>query len=119
MNKVLVVDDEEQIVGILDDFFSEKGYDTDVAYTLEGAQEKLVDFKPDVILLDINLPDGDGVEFLHDIMPEHEDTKVIMITGLEDKEIALKALEYGAVDYITKPLDLEYIETSILSNIIG
>ncbi len=119
MEKILIVDDEQDIVELLEDFLIQKGYNTGKAYTLKEASEKISEFKPGIILLDIKLPDGDGVIFLKEIKQEHPDTEVIMITGLSDKEIALEALKNGAADYICKPIDLNYLSASVLSKVVS
>jgi len=119
MKKILIVDDEVDIVELLEDFLLAKGYETEKAYRQSQALVKIRDFQPDIILLDIKLPDGDGVDFLKVIKSQMPQVEVIMITGLADKEIALEALKNGAADYICKPIDLNYLSTSVLSRVIS
>ncbi len=119
IRKILIVDDEQDIVELLDDFLIQKGYDTAKAYTKREASERIDKFKPGIILLDIKLPDGDGIVFLKEIKQKYPNIEVIMITGLADKEIALEALKNGAADYICKPIDLNYLSMSVLSKVIS
>jgi DNA-binding response OmpR family regulator len=116
--KILIVDDEHEIVELLEDLLLHKGYDIAKAYSQEEARRQIEAFKPSLILLDIKLPDGDGVVFLKEIKQNHANIDVIMITGLADKEIALEALKNGAADYITKPIDLNYLTNSVLAKVV-
>jgi DNA-binding response OmpR family regulator len=116
--KILIVDDEHDIVELLEDLLIQKGYDVATAFTQAEAREQIEKFGPAIVLLDIKLPDGDGVSFLKEIKPKYPEMDVIMITGLADKEIALQALKNGAADYITKPIDLNYLTNSVLAKVI-
>ncbi|HDP67336.1 MAG TPA: response regulator [Candidatus Marinimicrobia bacterium] len=116
--KILIVDDEHDIVELLEDFLLQKGYEIAKAYSQAEARTQLEAFKPAIMLLDIKLPDGDGIEFLKQIRPKYEDLGIIMITGLADKKIALDALKNGASDYIIKPIDLNYLSNSVLAKVV-
>jgi len=116
--RILIVDDEQEIVELLEDLLLQKGYEVAKAYNLTEARAQIKAFKPSLMLLDIKLPDGDGIDFLKEINTKHEKLDVIMITGLADKEIALDALKNGASDYITKPIDLNYLTSSVLAKVI-
>lgn len=117
--KILIVDDEHDIVELLEDLLLHKGYNIARAFSQAEARDQIEKFKPAIILLDIKLPDGDGVEFLKEIKVDHANIDIIMITGLADKEIALRALKNGAADYITKPIDLNYLTNSVLANVVS
>jgi len=116
--KILIVDDEHDIVELLEDLLLQKGYNVAKAFSQAEAREQIENFQPSIILLDIKLPDGDGVDLLKEIKVDHADIDVIMITGLADKEIALSALKNGAADYITKPIDLNYLTNSVLAKVV-
>ena len=116
--KILIVDDEHDIVELLEDLLLQKGYNVARAFSQAEAREQIENFQPSIILLDIKLPDGDGVDLLKEIKVDHADIDVIMITGLADKEIALSALKNGAADYITKPIDLNYLTNSVLAKVV-
>lgn len=116
--KILIVDDEPEIVEILEDLLVQTGYDIAKAYSQAEARIQIREFNPSLLLLDIKLPDGDGVTFLKEIKGNFPKLDVIMITGMADKEIALRAIENGAADYITKPIDLDYLTNSVLAKVI-
>jgi DNA-binding response OmpR family regulator len=116
--KILIVDDEPEIVEILADLLEQKGYDIAKAYSQAEARIQIKEFNPSLILLDIKLPDGDGVTFLKEIKGNSAEIDVIMITGMADRDIALQALSNGAADYITKPIDLNYLINSVLAKVI-
>lgn len=116
--RILIVDDEHDIVELLEDLLLQKGYKVAKAYSQAEARSQIEAFKPSIMLLDIKLPDGDGVDFLKEIKPNYSELDIIMITGLADKEIALKALKNGAADYITKPIDLNYLTNSVLAKVV-
>ena len=95
------------------DFLSSKGYEVVVA---EGGREalRLLDASPpDVVLLDVAMPDLDGMETLKRIVATHPTMPVIMVTANADIEITSKVLQLGAADYVPKPFDLDYLDQAI------
>ena len=118
MKKILIVDDDYEIREILDTYLSEQNFTTDTAESLKIAGQKLVSFKPDLILLDMRLPDGAGNDFLREMNKKNISIPVIMVTGIAERDIALESIKLGATDYITKPIDLEYLSTSVISKLI-
>ena len=112
MAKILVIDDERSIRNALRDILEYESYKVDDAENgIEGL--KLVNGKKyDVILLDIKMPDMDGIEVLEHIM-KITDTPVIMISGHGTIETAVEAIKKGAYDYIAKPLDLNRLLITI------
>jgi len=113
--KILVVDDEKQICGLLDEFLSQKGYQVITATSGEEALERLEEESPHLILLDIRMPGMDGMECLRIIKEKDEKTGVIMTTGVGDMDTIKEALKLGVNDYILKPIDLDYLEKLIIS----
>jgi len=113
MNKILVVDDEVKECELLKRFLERKGYDVITSYTGMHALEKTKSEKPDIILLDIKMPDMDGIEVLRRIRKFDKDVCIIMVTVVNDKSTGMKALKTGADEYITKPIDLNYLEKVI------
>jgi DNA-binding response OmpR family regulator len=79
-----------------------EGYRVLTALTLEGARKHLEEESPDLILLDVMLPDGDGMDFCREIA-ETVDSHILFLTGKGRQEDRLRGLEYGGDDYITKP----------------
>ncbi len=104
MPHLLVVDDEPDIRELIADIAVEEGFDVVQAGDVRQARIQIDRQKPDVVLLDMQLPDGDGMELWTDLaLPE---TPVIFITGHSTVESAIQALRCGAVDYLQKPLSL-------------
>jgi len=111
--KVLIVDDEIEIVDFLSRFLQRLGVTAIKASSGEEALRKYNEAHPDSIFLDIQMPDKDGLTILKEIKKIDTAVKVIMITGKDDKELQAKAKKYGALDYITKPLDLSELSAKI------
>ena len=119
MSKVLIVDDEAEIVDFLENFLKRFKIESDKAYNGKDAISAYQKGKPDWVLLDIKMPDMDGLEVLKELQKTESDPKVIMITGREDKESQNKAKKLGAKDYIIKPIDLEDLHQKINTYILG
>ena len=109
MNKILVVDDEAMARKLLKDFLEVKGYDV---ITASGGKEALEKIKegPDIVLLDIMMPDMHGMEVLDKIKETSPSTVVIMVTALAENAIGVESIKRGAFDFITKPIDLKHLE---------
>ncbi len=118
MERILVVDDEIEICNILKEFFSLKGYEVHTALDGPTAVNKVREVKPHIILLDIIMPGMGGIETLKEIKKVDPEAGVIMVTAVADNEVARKTLELGAYDYITKPMDLDYLETVVAVKIL-
>jgi two-component system nitrogen regulation response regulator GlnG len=111
--KILLVDDDPEVRMATRDFLSSKGYEVVVA---EGGREalRLLDASPpDVVLLDVAMPDMDGMETLKRMVATHPAMPVIMVTANADIEITSKVLQLGAADYVPKPFDLDYLDQAI------
>jgi DNA-binding NtrC family response regulator len=117
--QILVIDDDNQIRDLLKMFLENNGCGVETASTGEKGLAKARKRNFDLILLDIILPDGDGVEILKNIKKILPNSPVLMITGGNDVAIAESCLRDGAADYITKPFDFEYLRTTILANMLG
>ncbi len=111
--RVLVVDDDPNTVGLLQEFLRAKGYEVLTAGDGVEALWKVKKERPHVILLDINMPEMDGLEVLRRLREIDREVGVIMITVVDEQEIAREAMALGAFDYIVKPLDLDYLERSL------
>lgn len=112
MKTLLIVDDKLSLTRMLQDYLGSEGYRTIVADNGKNALYTARHAKPDLILLDLMMPEMDGFEFLKSYRQE-ADTPVIMVTASGYKENALVGLELGADDYITKPFDLEVLSARI------
>ena len=101
---ILVIDDDKIILDSLCEFLSLEGYRTDGAETLKGALARLQEENYSLVLTDVNLPDGDGLELLDITRKEYPQTVTIVITGYGTIESAVRAIKLGAYDYLTKPI---------------
>jgi DNA-binding response OmpR family regulator len=100
--RVLIVDDEERMVRFIRLNLEHDGFDVSEAFTGNQAIDRLRDTLPDVVLLDVMLPDMDGFEVL-ELLREVSDVPVIMLTARGEEEDRVRGLELGADDYVTKP----------------
>jgi DNA-binding NtrC family response regulator len=113
--RALIVDDDASFVKGLVELVSARGFAVDTAHTLAHARTLLAKQVPDLVLVDLNLPDGVGLDLLEDL-EGHPGCEIVLITGDASVESAVGALRQGAADYLTKPLDLERLE-AILANV--
>lgn len=111
---VLVVDDEEDVRGLLSEFLTQRGYTTSVARDGIEAMEA-IDREPAiaVVILDLSMPRQGGMETLAKIMKRRSHPDVIMLTVVEDRQIAQHTLKLGAFQYILKPPDLNELEATV------
>ncbi len=110
MAKVLIVDDEPAIVRFLKSFLEKRHYTALTASTGEEALEQFKQERPEIVLLDIRLPDRDGLEVLKEIKRIDPRVSVIVVTAVTDEETGKRALELGAFDYLAKPFELGHLE---------
>jgi DNA-binding response OmpR family regulator len=104
--KVLVVEDSKEIAGSVHDFLAREGYICELAYSFDEAQEKLLLYTYDCILLDIMLPDGNGLVLLKFIKAQKIQSGILIISAKDAMDDKILGLEGGADDYITKPFHL-------------
>ena len=109
MPRILIVDDEPSIVLALKDELAFEGFEVDSASDGPTALEKVRDFKPEVMLLDLALPGLNGFEVCRRIRPDIPEMWIIMITVRGDEVDRVMGLELGADDYVTKPFSLREI----------
>lgn len=113
MVNILVVDDEISILETLEMYFTEKGGRVFKADTGEKGFALFCEHRPDIVILDIHLPDANGLDLLSRMRAEGVLTKIIMITAYHDMETTICAMKQGAFDYIHKPLDADVVEEVI------
>ncbi|OYD17077.1 hypothetical protein CH333_01965 [candidate division WOR-3 bacterium JGI_Cruoil_03_44_89] len=112
-NRLLVIDDDPALRETLSDIFQEKGYIVDIASTGREAIDKARQTRFNVALIDIMLPDMEGIELLPPLKEMHSDMAVIMITAYASVETAVRALNEGAFAYIIKPLNMDEVLATI------
>ncbi len=106
---VLIVDDEKSIRQSLTGIFRDEGYGALTAATGEEAIEIVRENKPDLVLLDIWLPDVDGIKTIEKMKKIHPDIEIIMISGHATIETAVKSTKLGAYDFLEKPLSMDRV----------
>ena len=104
--RVLVIDDEPDIRELLEITLLRMGLDTVTAGTVKDAMLKIQEFKPDLCLTDMRLPDGSGFDIVRYIQREYSHIPVAVITAYGSMEAAVEALKAGAYDFVSKPVDL-------------
>ena len=117
--KLLIVDDEEFVIKLITDTMKLTGYIIDHAPDGATAFQKIKDFKPDIIILDVMLPDTTGYDILKKIKaaPATWNIPVIMITALSDKNAKYEALSKGADDFLNKPFDVNELQIRIRNSL--
>jgi DNA-binding NtrC family response regulator len=107
----LVVDDDLRFALSLAEAVGREGFDTSTAATLQDARAEIGNKPPDVLITDLQLPDGSGLDLLADVAAQPEtQTQVILVTGHASIETAVEALRRGVSDYLTKPVDFARIK---------
>lgn len=110
---ILVVDDEKLIRWTLTETFAAEGYTTFEASSMLEALAKYKAHGADLILLDQRLPDGTGIEVLQRLRELEEDVPVLMLTAVDRVDVAVQAIKLGALDYVTKPVNLEELKVVV------
>lgn len=110
---VLVVDDERSVTDLLCEDLGEEGYSCVTADTGEDALKRLSNNNFDVALLDLKLPGISGMDVLREAVSTCPATAVIIVSAVGDAQTAVEAMKIGAVDYITKPFELERVNSSV------
>jgi DNA-binding NtrC family response regulator len=107
---LLLVDDEETFRKLVGKELARAGYVVDTAANLQEAREKLVQRNYHLVLLDVRMPDGSGLDLLGEIKESAPSTEVVMLTAYGTVEEAIRAMKQGALDFLTKPCKLAELE---------
>lgn len=110
---VLVIDDDETIRATLVDFFETLGHTARAAATATVGRQLAAEHAPDVVLLDLRLPDADGIRALDALRADDSELAVIVLTGFADVRTAVQAMQHGATDLLEKPIDLETLAAAV------
>jgi len=115
LGKILVVDDEQDIVEFIDYNLHKAGYETITANNGDEAIRKAALFNPDLILLDVMMPEKDGLQTIQQLRrnPDLDGTIIIFLTALSDEKSEIEGLKMGADDYIAKPIKPELLLTRL------
>ncbi len=114
MGRILVVDDEVEACNALREFLTLKGYQVHTALDGLTALDAVEAFKPHIVLLDMIMPGMGGADVLKEIKRVDPTVGVIMVTVVTNQNKAKETLDLGAYDYITKPVDLNYLENVVM-----
>lgn len=109
LGRVLVVDDEPAVGATLRDVLVELGYIVKLAVRGAEALQLVPVFEPDVVLLDLQMPEMSGVEVLDHLRRDRPTLRVVILTGNEDVEVARATLRAGAFDYLSKPFSIDVL----------
>ena len=109
MKKVMIIDDNETNLKIMELVLTKAGYKTDPVINPKFAYDVIKEAKPDVILLDINMPEVNGFQICKQVKkdPELQNIPIIFVSALKQTEYIAGGLSLGAVDYVTKPIKAE------------
>ncbi len=111
--RILIVEDDHVLGGALVAHLAHQGHAADWVQRLDDAQEALATTRYDLILLDLGLPDGRGIDFLAALRAQGDATPVIIATAQDQVQIRIEGLNTGADDYIVKPFDLEELSARL------
>jgi DNA-binding NtrC family response regulator len=115
--KVFLLDDEELIVTVLSKALKKEGYEIYAATETHGVIDKIKSFNPDLLLMDIRMPNRDGIDILKEIKGDGLSIPVVMLTADDTADTAVKAMKLGAADYLTKPFNTDEVKI-VIKNII-
>ncbi|MCX7966218.1 MAG: sigma-54 dependent transcriptional regulator [Syntrophorhabdaceae bacterium] len=111
--RILIVDDEPTSLELLEGYLSDKGFNVQCAKNGLECQEKINSFLPEIVILDVRLPDIDGLTILEALKKQEDSPYVIIITAFHDMSTTIKAIRLGAFEYIPKPIDVDELEKAI------
>lgn len=113
--KILIIEDDADMIDNISQSLQEQDYRVEVAHNYFEAIDKVVMYTYDCILLDLTLPDGDGLDVLQEIKKQEKKENVIIISARDQIDDKVKGLEWGADDYLTKPFHLAELNARIKS----
>ncbi len=116
--RILVVDDERELLEGLEEYLAENGYEVTTAIDGEAGLAAARANPLDLVLLDIRMPGLDGREVCRRLRQMDSGLPIILLTAVNEEDLARQVMEIGAYDYITKPIDLNYLRTSVVIKII-
>ncbi len=111
--KILVVDDEPSALEILEMHLTERNFEVCSAVDAKDFSKKVDSFKPEIVILDVRLPDADGLDLLKDLRTLEDAPHVIVVTAFHDMATTIKAIKLGAFEYVIKPIDLDDLDAAI------
>ncbi|WP_308992188.1 response regulator transcription factor [Mariniflexile litorale] len=113
--KILVIEDEPEMQGLIKQFLEDENYVVEIAGNFQSGLNKIVSYDYDCILLDITLPDGNGLDLLQKLKNLNKADSVIIISAKDSIDDKVKGLDLGADDYLTKPFHITELNARIKS----
>jgi two-component system response regulator AtoC len=110
---VLVVDDDADIRALLSDLLKDEGYKVRTADSAAKAVAEITKSRPDLVMMDVKLPDQDGITLLKQLKRDEPELEVIVMTAFGGSSTAIKAMEHGAYDYVTKPFEIDDLTATL------
>ncbi len=107
---VLLIDDEPAVQFGFRAYLNKTGYDVQTAGSIAEARQKFTRGSYDIILLDLSLPDGNGLDLIAEVRQNHPEVALVVITGRGDVPVAVKAMQLGADNFLTKPVDMKELD---------
>ncbi len=113
MMKLLIIEDEPDLTNLMLKYLKREGYQCEVAASFKEGMKKLISYEYDCIVVDLNLPGGDGIELVRSVRREDNQTGIVIISARNSIEDRISGLEDGADDYLTKPFHLSELNARI------
>ncbi|HNX68401.1 MAG TPA: response regulator [Candidatus Omnitrophota bacterium] len=117
--KILIIDDEPEICKFVVDFLNDAGYSASSAFNGPAGLDKIEKEQPSLVLLDIGMPGMDGIEVMREIHQKWPALPVVILTAQKDPDTVKKMIQYGACEYLTKPIHLETLLDQFVKDMIG
>ncbi len=111
--KILIIEDEVELLILMSNYLTKEAYVCELAKSYKKAEDKLLIYQYDIIMLDIGLPDGNGLDLLNIISKTNIQAGVIIVSAKNSIEDKIKGLDLGADDYMTKPFQLSELNSRI------
>lgn len=113
--KILLIEDEKELADSISTFLKQEGYLCEIAFDFNAAQEKIDLYKYDCVLVDINLPGGNGLDIVKALKKIKDQTGIIIISARNSVDDKIEGLDLGADDYLAKPFNLAELNSRIKS----
>jgi DNA-binding response OmpR family regulator len=113
--KILIIEDEKELVGTIKNFLVSEGFLCETAYSYFEAEDSLSAFNYDIIILDLTLPGGDGLDLIKLIKDRNKQAGLLIVSAKNSLDDKIRGLDMGADDYITKPFHLAELNSRIKS----
>ncbi len=116
---ILVIDDEPEIRSLLSRFLAKKGFNVRSAGTVSEGKRMVNNNAPRLIFLDVNLPDGNGLQALKDFKYKYSEMVVIMMSAFDHPELKMEALRFGALDFLSKPFNIDRLNQVVQNQFLN